>query len=382
MSAIAGRTRRTVGPALLNAYKPSFKRTQRDCVTIEDVKKVALSLLLEDETLSIPRCFMTLLNNRGLEEFLAALLLYLSCYFERNTLDMKPKPLMAEQSISEKQVMAETLAKVELAQKQLAFCYSSLVLGLGLAQQHHMACGRSRVSSTYKDRQTFECLYSFFCVVAWVTFGRKDLRLIQKEVGRLLRSDTFNPALRTKTEEPAESATQDSSAAKEGQAEPRQCQSLLEQRRSQKRPALCRIVAQRSPVMVSLLPLPKEESPHLFYSSQPHRDNQARLCDTQALMAELKQQLVSFRFGILGKPLSQFSCTTLMPQGAKKENGGEEDDEEDDDEDPPGVHLPSSKASFMAQRSVSASVGRHGSSSRTNTGISRATTEGVSSDTE
>lgn len=56
---------------------------------------------------------------------------------------------VSDQSITDKQVMAETLAKVELAQKQLAFCYSSLILGLGLSQQHHMACGRSVTSPPF-----------------------------------------------------------------------------------------------------------------------------------------------------------------------------------------------------------------------------------------
>lgn len=39
--------------------------------------------------------------------------------------------------------MAETCAKVDLARKQLALRYSTLILGLGLSQQHHMACGKS-----------------------------------------------------------------------------------------------------------------------------------------------------------------------------------------------------------------------------------------------
>ena len=72
-----------------------------------------------------------------------------------------------------------------------------------------------------------QCLYSFFCYVAWVTFGRRDLRGIQQEVGRLLRSDTFNPARRTRQEDPGESRDHDSLSfpnlsgptAKEGQAE-------------------------------------------------------------------------------------------------------------------------------------------------------------------
>uniref|UniRef100_A0AAZ3STL2 Protein phosphatase 1 regulatory subunit 36 n=1 Tax=Oncorhynchus tshawytscha TaxID=74940 RepID=A0AAZ3STL2_ONCTS len=379
-------SRKTVGPAQLNAYKSSVKRGQRDYVTIEDVKQVALSLLQENDALPIPLCFLSVLKSRELDEFLAALLLYLSCYFERKSLEKKPKPLMAEQSITEKQVMAETLAKVELAQKQLAFCYSSLVLGLGLSQQHHMACGRSRVSLTYKDRQLYECLYSFFCYVAWVTFSRKDLRGIQEEVGRLLRSDTFNPALRTRIDATEDSLAQDSST-KEGQTEPKvhtQSHNAPEQRKSQRRPALSKMVAQRSPVMVSLLPYPREEAPHLFCRYRPRKQSQAKLCNPETLMEELKEQLASVSFGILGKPLSQFSCTTLMPQGANNEDEEEEEDDEedDDDEEDSGVHVQSSKNTFVAQRPVASAVDQRGSLSRANTVISRATTEGVSSDTE
>ncbi|KAK6327330.1 hypothetical protein J4Q44_G00029750 [Coregonus suidteri] len=345
-------SRKTVGPAQLNAYKSSLKRGQRDYVTIEDVKQVALSLLQENDALPIPLCFLSVLKSRELDEFLAALLLYLSCYFERKYLEKKPKPLMAEQSITEKQVMAETLAKVELAQKQLAFCYSSLVLGLGLSQQHHMACGRSRVSLTYKDRQLYECLYSFFCYVA------------------------------TRVEATEDTLAQDSST-KEGQTEPKehtQSHNASEQRKSQRRPALSKIVTQRSPVMVSLLPYPREEAPQLFRRYRPRKHSQAKLCNPETLMEELKEQLASVSFGILGKPLSQFSCTTLMPQGANNEDEEEEDD--DDDDEDLGIHVRSSMNTFMAQRPGASALDQRGSLSRTNTVTSRATTEGVSSDTE
>ncbi|CAB1321086.1 unnamed protein product, partial [Coregonus sp. 'balchen'] len=317
-------SRKTVGPAQLNAYKSSLKRGQRDYVTIEDVKR----------------------RSRELDEFLAALLLYLSCYFERKYLEKKPKPLMAEQSITEKQVMAETLAKVELAQKQLAFCYSSLVLGLGLSQQHHMACGRSRVSLTYKDRQLYECLYSFFCYVAWVTFSRKDLKGIQEEVGRLLRSDTFNPSLRTRVEATEDTLAQDSST-KEGQTEPKehtQSHNASEQRKSQRRPALSKIVTQRSPVMVSLLPYPREEAPQLFRRYRPRKHSQAKLCNPETLMEELKEQLAS---------------------GANNEDEEEEDD--DDDDEDLGIHVRSSMNTFMAQRPGASALDQRGSLSRTNT---------------
>ncbi|KAL0962472.1 hypothetical protein UPYG_G00340450 [Umbra pygmaea] len=313
--------------AKLTDYQSSVKQSQRPYVTIEDVKQVAISLLLENDALPIPLCFTDVLKSKVLNDFLAALLLYLSCYLERKSLEKKPKPLMAEQSFSEKKVMAETLAKVDLAQKQLAFCYSSLVLGLDLSEYHHMACGRNRVSSTYKDRKLYECLYSFFCYVAWVTFGRKDLRGIQEEVGRLLSSDTFNPALRTRVEDVEDNLAQDTSS-KEGQTEPKeptQSHNAPEKRKSKQRPALCTTLTQRSPLMVSLLPHPVEEAPHLFRRNIPRKQSQVK-CDPEPLMEELKKQLASFSFGILGKPLSQFSSTTLIPQGP-------ENDEDDDDDD-------------------------------------------------
>ncbi|GCC41786.1 hypothetical protein chiPu_0025671, partial [Chiloscyllium punctatum] len=46
------------------------------------------------------------------------------------------------------------------------------------------------------------CLYSFCAYVTWVTFGRKNLDVIELELGRLLRSEIFNPAQNLKKEEP------------------------------------------------------------------------------------------------------------------------------------------------------------------------------------
>uniref|UniRef100_UPI003AB07B03 protein phosphatase 1 regulatory subunit 36 n=1 Tax=Centroberyx gerrardi TaxID=166262 RepID=UPI003AB07B03 len=378
--------RKTLSPSHLNAYRSSVMQRQGEHVSMDDVKQVAVSLLQENYALPIPPCFLAVLKSKKLDEFLAVLLLYLSCYFEHKTLENKPKPLMAEQSITERQVMAEALAKVEVAQKKLAICYFHLVMGPEVAQH-----SKSRVSSTYTEWLLHECLYSFFCYVGWVTLGRKDLRGIQEEVGRLLHSDTFNTALRNRTDgHPGETLLALDGSVKTGRADPEAqgCNAFI-QRKSQKRPGLSSIVTQRSPLMVSLLPLPKEQSPHLFLSSRARRHSllQVRLSDTQALMEELNQQLASVSFGILGKPLRQFSRTTLMPQGAKKKDRGEEDDEDDehedddaeDDDDHPGVRVRGSKSSFRRPKST---ADRHGSTTRTNTGISRATTEAVTSDTE
>ncbi|XP_076865198.1 protein phosphatase 1 regulatory subunit 36 isoform X1 [Brachyhypopomus gauderio] len=373
----------TAGFAMQNALKATLKRSQRDSVTIDHIKHVAVTLVQEKECLPIPPCFLDVIQSREMDEFLASLLLYLSCHLERKSLEERPKTLMMEQSVTERQVVAETNAKVELAKKHLGLCYSALVLGLGFSQQHHMAGGRSRVSSTYRDRHLYECLYSFFCYVAWVTFGRQDLKGIQAEIGYLFRSDAFNPALRAQGAEPEGEEEEPVTTQKEGQSECRQA--VTHNRKSQRWPALSGIVTRRSPVMVSFLPSPQEKAPHLFQTSFSHKQQPVELVDSEILMEDLRQQLASFNFGILGKPLSEFSYTTLILHGAKNE-GEEGDDEDSGGDDSEGesegheTQVRGSRPSFTCKRSTIA--GKNSSLSRANTVASRVTTEALSSDTE
>ncbi|KAK6481462.1 protein phosphatase 1 regulatory subunit 36-like [Huso huso] len=340
-----------------------LKQGQREHITVEDVKSVAFNLLQENESLSIPLCFTTVMRSQQLNNFLSALLLYVSCYFEKEALERKPKPLMSEQSVTERKAVAEACAKVEIARKQLALKYSILVLGLGMSQQHHMACGKSRVSSTYKDRQLFECLYNFCAYVAWVTFRRKDLKGIQEEVGRLLRSDTFNPAIRVR--QASEEQSKKKSTVKGKVCPPER------RKRNPKRPAIKSIINQRSPVIVSLLPSPKEKSQYLF---KPHRLDQDKTidsCDIEALVDELSAALSS-NFGIIGEPLSQYSMQTLVPCGAEPE-----DEEEDEQES-----KLTSKMSLGSRGLSSSQNDSQGNVSRPRTVVSRTTTEGFCSDTE
>ena len=51
----------------------------------------------------------------------------------------------SEPSIREKQYYADLLQKIDIAQKVLGQSYCILVLGEGIATQHHMECGRSDI---------------------------------------------------------------------------------------------------------------------------------------------------------------------------------------------------------------------------------------------
>ncbi|GAA6233190.1 protein phosphatase 1 regulatory subunit 36 isoform X1 [Lates japonicus] len=378
--------RKSLSAAHLNAYRSSVMKRRGDHVTIDDVKQVAVSLLQENYSLPIPFCFLAVLKGKELDEVLTALLLYLSCFFEHKSLENKPKSIMAVDIITERQVMMETLAKKEIAEKKLAVSYFTLIMDLEIEQHQHTANHKGHVSKS-TDWLLHACLYSFFCYVAWVTFGRKGLRDIQEEVGRLLYSDTFNTAVRNRTDgDSGMTSAAHNGSAKTGEADLKEtgCNSTFKHRTFKRRPAPSSIVNQRSPLMVSLLPSPKEQSPHLFLSSRARRQSplQAEHCDTKALMEELNQQLASVSFGILGKPLRQFSRTTLIPYGEQKSNKDEDEDHEpgtdvnNNTEDHPGTLVQGSRSSFMGPKSTGPA--RYGSTAHINT----RNTEAVTSDTE
>lgn len=78
--------------------------------------------------------------NKSLDNFLVALLHYLSHYLEKISLEKKPKSYMV--GLVEKKKLDLVLSKLEAAQKYLAQKYCVLVLGLGMPDKHHMCCGK------------------------------------------------------------------------------------------------------------------------------------------------------------------------------------------------------------------------------------------------
>ncbi|XP_060559835.1 protein phosphatase 1 regulatory subunit 36-like [Ruditapes philippinarum] len=183
-----------------------------------------------------------------------------------------------EPSLSEKQAYADSLVKLQAAEKYLGRAYCVLVLGLGLEEQHHMSCGISRVSSTDKDRAMFETLYSFCTFVVWITFRRKDFEAVKKEVGRMLRSDTFNPAIRVKNAPEEKETEKKEEKSGEGKKE---------------------------------IKIEKKITPAEYRRLQPVIDKR------------------NFKIGILGDSLSQYNPVTLSPMGAENED---EDNEGEDGE--------------------------------------------------
>jgi len=189
------------------------------------------------------------------------------------------------------------------------------VLGIGMADNHHMNGGSSRVSNTYKDRSMFETLYSFCTFVVWVTFKRQDFEIIRQEVNRMLRSDTFNPSLRPKHSEQGTIEDDESS-----EIVMHKKQTPAEYRRTLgKRPSKMDIVNQRSTVMISILPLPKEEADWLYNKKGAvSRGKKEEMKGKDLSLDEREQQYnkidnvtINNNIGIIGMPLRLFNLLTL-----------------------------------------------------------------------
>ncbi|XP_034960528.1 protein phosphatase 1 regulatory subunit 36 isoform X2 [Zootoca vivipara] len=293
-----------------------LKRLQKELISLEDVKYAALFLAHEDDSFRM-HSFSLVMRCRQLDDFLMALLYYLNFYLEKLALEMKPKSFMGKPSALERKEIRKNQINLAVTKKHLAKLYCILILGLGMSEQHHMACGKRKISTSRKDREFFECLYNFSSYVAFVTFRQKNLKEIQQEVGRLLRSNIFNPALR-ETAKPKELKTDVTKEVKKVIFRYRK-------RTDGRQPAIRSIMDQRSPVLSTLLPLPKYSAQYLF---QDHY-----LPAGRSQPAYVPEELPAFssvvpepKIGIIGCPRHRFIPHTLQPIGMQ--DGENEDDDE------------------------------------------------------
>ncbi|XP_039249371.2 protein phosphatase 1 regulatory subunit 36-like isoform X2 [Styela clava] len=360
---------RTIGPR--RAGSPKFATSSSDTVTLSDVKKVALDQLIsemETSNIDISPSFSHLMNKQEFDGFLISMLHYFTCVFDQIEQEHRPhKTSFLEPSKAEIQALADTKKKMEVTRRKLGQSYCVLILGLGIEKQHHMGCGKKRVSSTHRDKKMFEDLYLFCTYVVWITFRRKELERVKIEVGNMLRSEVFNPALQQKHKASVTAEAKQTNNSnvdkvkkeipkteitKPDQKKPgpkpiaERVQDLLNaklptmerltpaqhRRKTGKRPAIRTAIYQRSTALVSLLPLPKEESQYLFQSTQgPVKHKKERGEDEmEFLMPDISSQ----KIGIIGEHKSLFNLANLMPKNMENEedNDSENDVNANDDE--------------------------------------------------
>ncbi|XP_053134050.1 protein phosphatase 1 regulatory subunit 36 isoform X1 [Hemicordylus capensis] len=334
------------------------KRGQNELITLDDVKFAALFLADEDETFHVPS-FSIVMRCKQLDGFLMALLYYISFFLEKIALENKPKSFMGKPSVLEKKEMKENRIKLAVTKKHLAEMYCILILGLGMAEQHHMACGKRKISTSQKDRDFFECLYNFSSYVAFVTFKQKNLKEIQQEVGRLLRSNIFNPALRDRTTRKEVIKTDITKEAKKVKFP--YCRSA-----DARQPAIRSVMDQRSPVLSTLLPMAKDSAQYLFQNHYLRPGKTSPSYDPEDL-PELSSVVTQNKIGIIGTPRSKYNPHTLIPLGIQDEM--EEDNE--------SLRTKTSMSSICSRElTASSQRGTQDSGSHTCVAVSRATTEG------
>ncbi|KAJ7345256.1 hypothetical protein JRQ81_001206 [Phrynocephalus forsythii] len=299
-----------IRPPPLDDKSPRLaKRGQNEVITLEDVKYAALFLAHEDESLNVPS-FSVVMRYKQLDDFLMALLYYISFYLEKIALEMKPKSFM----------------------------------------------GR-KISTSQKDREFFECLYRFAAYVAFVTFRQKNLKEIQQEVGRLLRSNIFNPALREKTK-PVELLK--IAVGKEV----KKTTFSFHKSTDTKQPAIRSVMDLRSPVLSTLLPMAKYSTQYLFQDHYLHPGKTAPSISPEDL-PELSSIVTTSKIGIIGAPRNKFVPHTLLPLGSQ----------EDEKEDTESLMTRTSGSSLISRDLTTALRSAQSSGSRPSLVISRTTTE-------
>lgn len=323
--------------ATKSPHPPIKQTTEHSTVTLDDVKGVAYSTIFDGENLS--ETFEGIFHTDQFDNFLLHLLSYFHCFFDKLHQEHKINTTTyIEPSKSEKEAYEVACAKLKVAHRLLGQSYCLLVLGLGLENVHHMACGGSRVSSTLKDRSMFETLYSFCAYFVWIAFKKREYENVRKEIGRLLRSDTFNPAIRVKNapDEKDLKEKKDKENKEEKKLTPAEYRRL-----HPKRPAIKSIIHQRSPAIVAVLPSPKEEAHWLFKMrnalspSELEKIGRGEEEEEEEEVFEEDQIYLNkktIKIGIIGEPLAMFNLQTLSPLGADNED--EENEEEGEKQTP------------------------------------------------
>ncbi|XP_051003792.1 protein phosphatase 1 regulatory subunit 36 [Acomys russatus] len=283
------------------SQKASEKRCHQGNITLEDVKFVAL-LSLQDTEMQRVCSFTTFMRNKNLDSFLMALLYYLSYYLEKISMEKKPQSYMV--GLVEKKEMELVMSKLEDAQKYLAQKYCVLVLGVGMADKHHMNCGKEKISDTQKDWKFFESFYTFCTCIAWIVFRRQYLTEIEEEIGRLFRTNMFNIPRRKRQDE-------------ESGGEKKRMTLVQFRRMMAKRPAIKKAVDMRSPVLSTLLPSLREKAQHI--SEKKYVAGMKLPPRIQKDIASLESVAMPI-VGILGEPRNLFNPHTLLPL-EQEENG-------------------------------------------------------------
>ncbi|RNA12678.1 phosphatase 1 regulatory subunit 36 isoform X1 [Brachionus plicatilis] len=304
--------------------KSEVRKVTNSVITINDVKNAALYML--SKRFYIPAEFERYFNDpkskSSFEDFLLNLANYFYWFFEAIDSKIIVNLMCIERSPQEKNRIEKAEKMIVKTLKSLARSYCTIILGLGSEEYHHMNAGKNRVSSGFKDRGLYETLYPFCIFFVWITFKRRDYELIRTEIGRLLRSNSFNseikvesileeenrkPKIRVKSENKKESILNRFEENK----------NLMNEFKSkiQKKSAAAVVLGQRSPALVSILPRPEENSKHLFNRKGESLRGKKIDDEEDEDYVDLIEEI-----GLIGQPMKFYHEKTLAVLGNNDED--------------------------------------------------------------
>lgn len=299
-------------------------------VTISDIKNAAISML--SDKYYIPSNFEKYCKDPEssfiLEEFLLCLGNYFHWYFELMDSKVVLSELCIERGAAEKKRTETAEQMIKSTIKLLARRYCMLILGLNAVEYHHMNCGGRRVSSGFNDRGLFETFYPFCIFFIWILFKRRDYELVKSEVGRILRSHSFNSAIKVENileeDNNRKAAVRDILKNKEdilkayedGKKILDEFKFLATNRTSTV------TLSNRSPVLQSVLPSPVENSKWLFDRRGENLKEFSAKNAMRKIESEKEEEDIDLltEIGIIGQPMKMFHVKTLMARGNNEED--------------------------------------------------------------
>ncbi|KAJ8936898.1 hypothetical protein NQ318_010925 [Aromia moschata] len=173
-------------------FQRRVKLTEPEVVTIQDVKDVALYTckvsLLSPE-------FVNYFHTKSMDDFLRSLIIYFQYYFQVwNKMQLRRKE--AARKLRRPIVTdLENVVRDDLSdlRSMVSRNYAIMLLGYGDARPYHHMANKNKESLSDKDRRLFETLMILTTRVIWIALFRKYITLIEKELNRLLRTNTFSP---------------------------------------------------------------------------------------------------------------------------------------------------------------------------------------------
>ncbi|CAG9818264.1 unnamed protein product [Phaedon cochleariae] len=173
-------------------YQRKVKLYEDDVVILQDIKDVAIfTCNLNILTLE----FISYFHTKAMDVLLRSLIIYFQYYCQVWN-KMQQRRIEASRKLRQPIVtVLEDVIRDDLAdlRSMVARDYAMILMGKGDSQPFHHMSNKNNISMSDKDRKHFEMFILMAQRVVWIALGRKYMTLIEKELNRLLRTDTFNP---------------------------------------------------------------------------------------------------------------------------------------------------------------------------------------------